>query len=275
MIISELTDSRLVGIIRAAQARLDHDDTAPLETERRLMEACLAEGIPYDFREAAAISGAGPARHERRVAGLTVASIATIIGSCWGERASAREVALAATAHLQAYRLGGGGGMVDPGEGTDRALCPEEMGDLGAEIDAAGVARGGGFGRRYACGGEAWTAAASEAAARIESAMGLPVREACWSYAQWRDVLGELSTHGIYCPPRDDWRDAIDVARRRRIVALLAEVRVAPGLAPRDGGMAMRGGGFPGRADRARILTWTPPPSGAAAPLPPQGSDHA
>jgi hypothetical protein len=139
------------------QARQDAADAEAREA--RLAEQAEELGVPYSQSELASLSGAGEARHRRRKYALAIAAL-DHGGSFEG-----------AAITLLAYTLGQGGGFMNPGEGTRRAVSPEVLTDWQNVLRDRGVLYGGGFCRRNAVGGDAWTAAAVAAAEIISPAI--------------------------------------------------------------------------------------------------------
>jgi hypothetical protein len=152
------TDTATINIEKEILAglRQSSQDVRDAETrEARLTERAEEYGIPYSHSELAQISGAGEARHRRRTYALATAAM-SYGGSLDG-----------AAIILLAYRIGQGGGLQNPGEGTHRAVDVEVLTDWQNLLRVNFIPYGGGFTRRNAIGGDAWTAAAKAAAELI------------------------------------------------------------------------------------------------------------
>jgi hypothetical protein len=159
--------SDLLQNLAAAEAEVQVAE----EIERRLADAATQADIIVPSRYFSALSGAGGARHVRRRVGLALAALAEACDTSWAEQSSDEDIRASVAMTLMAYRIGTGGGYVDPGEGTTRAVDPDLLtspddDDTGWDVwlRRLHVPYGGGFRRRYATGGDAWSAAALEAA---------------------------------------------------------------------------------------------------------------
>jgi hypothetical protein len=149
------TDTDIINTEREILAglRQAREDVRDAEArEARLQEKAEEAGIPYSQSELAQLSGAGEARHRRRTYALAIAAMG-YGGTLEG-----------ASITLLAYATGQGGGFMNPGEGTHRAVDVEVLTDWQNVLRTSNVPYGGGFCRRNAVGGHAWTAAAVAAA---------------------------------------------------------------------------------------------------------------
>lgn len=150
------TDTATIEKEILAGLRQACEDVRERETrEARLQEKAEELGVPYSQQELAQISGAGDARHRRRTFALAMAALG------YGGTAEGASIT------LLAYTIGQGGGLAEPGEGTRRAVANEVLSDWANVLRANFIPFGGGYSRRNAVGGSAWTAAAVAAAELI------------------------------------------------------------------------------------------------------------
>jgi hypothetical protein len=169
------------------------------------LQAAAAEAdIPAYVDELRMITGAGRAAHQHRSTALAYASLLWTSETAWSrDRATDGQTLAMAATLLEVYQWGDGGGWSCPGSGTQRGTDPDVLQELATLVCRLGVPMGGGFHRRYATGGDAWTAAAAAAQQR------LGVKAVSWAYIKQLHTAENEHLIDLVAP-----RDARDTMRR-------------------------------------------------------------
>lgn len=206
----------IAGSLRDGYSRLtgvSHDcDRLDRRTEAALHRIDQA-GHQTTYQEIRSMIGARPAHDRRYHACRLAARIAVLCAGRLVDHPPCLDVDRMAGVLLMASTVGTGGGLQNPGAGTTRLpaeLTPELWDVYTGAMRWLRVPHGGGLSRRYATGGDAWTAAAASAA----RSLGIGASGGLW----WRDA-SDLVSAQLVSPLL-----TADVLRRKALSAIVYDV---------------------------------------------------